>query len=162
MKKVIALMLAAVLLAVFCFTCMAEAAAPAPSPMLTIDITQLVIAIIGVIFSALLAWIIKAVIPPLKCWLDEHTTTEQQTRAWTMIKWLVEAAEQTIIGYAKGSERLDWVISELKARGLEADRALIEAAVKEMNDKAREDIKKAIEPTATECESCKISFDDGK
>lgn len=162
MKKIIALMLAAVLLAVFCFTCMAEAAESAPSPMLTIDITQLVIAIIGVIISALLAWIVKAVIPPLKGWLDEHATTEQQTRAWTMIKWLVEAAEQTIIGYAKGSERLDWVISELKARGLEADRALIEAAVKEMKDKAREDIKNAVEPTDHECESCKISFDDGK
>ena len=61
-----------------------------------------------------------------------------------MIKWLVEAAEQTIVGYSKGSERLDWVISELKARGLEVDRALVEAAVKEMKDKAKQDINNAI------------------
>lgn len=142
MKKFLAIMLTAMLLTVFLFSCLAETAAP--GPMFTVDVTQLVISIIGVIFSALLAWIIKAVIPPVKTWLIEHTTTEQQTRAWTMIKWLVEAAEQTITGYAKGSERLDWVISELKARGLEVDRALVEAAVKEMNDKAKADIDLAI------------------
>lgn len=142
MKKFLAIMLTAMLLTVFLFSCLAETAAP--GPMFTVDVTQLVISIIGVIFSTLLAWIIKAVIPPVKTWLIEHTTTEQQTRAWTMIKWLVEAAEQTITGYAKGSERLDWVISELKARGLEVDRALVEAAVKEMNDKAKADIDLAI------------------
>ena len=156
MKKILFVLLAALLLAVFCFSCLAETAAPAP--MFTINVTQLVIAIIGVIFSALLAWIVRAVIPPLKRWLDEHTTTEQQTRAWTMIKWLVEAAEQTITGYAKGSERLDWVISELKARGLEVDRALVEAAVKEMNDKAKADIDLAIkgDSSCTEKDYCEI------
>ena len=158
MKKYFAVLLAAVLLAVFCFTCMAETAAPAP--MFTINVTQLVTAIIGVVFSALLAWIVKAVIPPLKGWLDEHTTTEQQTRAWTMIKWLVEAAEQTITGYAKGSEKLEWVIKELKARGIEVDRALVEAAVKEMNDKAKADIDLAIKGDGGDCEDCKIRFDD--
>ena len=142
MKKFFALMLAAMLLVVFCCSCIAETAAPVP--MFTINVTQLIIAIIGVVFSALLAWIVKAVIPPLKCWLDEHTTTEQQTRAWTMIKWLVEAAEQTITGYAKGSERLNWVIAELKARGIEVDRAMVEAAVKEMKDNAKQDIDGAI------------------
>ena len=144
MKKFLAVVLAAMMLAVFCLSCMAETAVEPTTPMFTINVTQLVIAIIGVIFSALLAWIVKAVIPPLKRWLDEHTTTEQQTRAWTMIKWLVEAAEQTITGYAKGSERLDWVISELKSRGIVVDLALVEAAVKEMNDKARKDIDDAI------------------
>ena len=142
MKKFLAIMLAAMLLTVFLFSCLAETAAP--GPMFTVDVTQLVISIIGVIFSALLAWIIKAIIPPVQTWLIEHTTTEQQTRAWTMIKWLVEAAEQTITGYAKGSERLDWVISELKRRGIEVDRALVEAAVKEMKDKAGKDINDAI------------------
>ena len=46
--------------------------------------------------------------------------------------------------YAKGSERLDWVISELMRRGIEVDRALVEAAVKEMKDKAGKDINDAI------------------
>ena len=161
MKKFFSLLLVAMLLVVLCAGCIAETAVEPPAVMFTVNITQLLIAIIGVIFSALLAWIVKAVIPPLKRWLDEHTTTEQQTRAWTMIKWLVEAAEQTITGYAKGSKRLDWVISELKKRGMEVDRAMIEAAVKEMKDKAREDIAKAI-TSDDECEACKISFDDGK
>lgn len=142
MKKFLAIMLTAMLLTVFLFSCLAETAAP--GPMFTVDVTQLVISIIGVIFSALLAWIIKAVIPPVKTWLIEHTTTEQQTRAWTMIKWLVEAAEQTITGYAKGSERLEWVLKELEARGIKVDRALVEAAVKEMNDNAKTQIDEAI------------------
>lgn len=142
MKKFLAIMLTAMLLTVFLFSCLAETAAP--GPMFTVDVTQLVISIIGVIFSALLAWIIKAVIPPVKTWLIEHTTTEQQTRAWTMIKWLVEAAEQTIVGAAKGSERLEWVLEELKARGIKVDRALVEAAVKEMNDSAKAQIDEAI------------------
>ena len=75
-----------------------------------------------------------------------------------MIKWLVEAAEQTITGYAKGSERLDWVISELKARGIEADLALVEAAVKEMKDKARQDIDNAIksDPSCTTKDYCEL------
>lgn len=143
MKKILTVLLAAMLMAVFCLSCMAEVAAE-PAPMFTVNVTQLVIAVMAVVFNVLLAWIIKAIIPPVKTWLDEHTTTEQQTRAWTMIKWLVEAAEQMITGYAKGSERLDWVISELKARGIEVDRALVEAAVKEMKDKAKQDINNAI------------------
>ena len=157
MKKFLSLILAAILLAVFCLSCMAETAAE-PTPMFTVNVTQLVIAVLAVVFNVMLAWIIKAIIPPVKTWLDEHTTTEQQTRAWTMIKWLVEAAEQTITGYAKGSERLDWVISELKARGIEVDRALVEAAVKEMNDKAKADIDLAIkgDPSCTEKDYCEI------
>lgn len=143
MKKLFSVLLAAMLL-IALTAGIAETAAEPSAAMFTINVTQLLIAIIGVVFSALLAWIVRAVIPPLKGWLDEHTTTEQQTRAWTMIKWLVEAAEQTITGYAKGSERLDWVISELKRRGIEVDRALVEAAVKEMKDKAGKDINYAI------------------
>lgn len=143
MKKLLSVLLAAMLL-IALTAGIAETAAEPPAPMFTINVTQLLIAIIGVVFSALLAWIVRAVIPPLKGWLDEHTTTEQQTRAWTMIKWLVEAAEQTITGYTKGSERMDWVISELKRRGIEVDRALVEAAVKEMKDKAGKEINDAI------------------
>lgn len=156
MKKILFVLLAALLLAVFCFSCLAETAAPAP--MFTVNVTQLVIAVLAVVFNVMLAWIIKAIIPPVRKWLDEHTTTEQQTRAWTMIKWLVEAAEQTITGYAKGSERLDWVISELNARGIEVDRALVEAAVKEMKDKARQDIDNAIKgnPSCTVKDYCEL------
>jgi len=157
MKKFLSILLCAMMLAVFCLSCIAETTAEPPTPMFTINVTQLVIAIIGVVFSAILAWIVRAVIPPLKRWLDEHTTTEQQTRAWIMIKWLVEAAEQTITGYAKGSERLAWVIAELNARGIEVDRALVEAAVKEMNDKAKQEISGAIKgETACTKDYCEL------
>lgn len=161
MKKKLAVLMASILIFIFCTACIAEAAAMPPSPMFTINVTQLVIAIIGVVFSALLAWIVRAVIPPLKRWLDEHATTEQQARAWTMIKWLVEAAEQTITGYAMGKERMKWVLAELKYRGIEADPALIEAAVKEMKDNAYKQIWQAIKDDEN-CEACKIRFDDGK
>jgi len=157
MKKLLSVLLAAMLL-IALTAGIAETAAEPTAPMFTINVTQLLIAIIGVVFSALLTWIVRAVIPPLKGWLDEHTTTEQQTRAWTMIKWLVEAAEQTITGYAKGSEKLEWVIKELNARGIEVDRALVEAAVKEMNDKAKADIDLAIkgEPSYPGKDYCDI------
>ena len=56
MKKMIYVLLAALLLVVFCFSAMAETAAT--SPMFTVNVTQLVIAIIGVVFSALLTWIL--------------------------------------------------------------------------------------------------------
>lgn len=164
MKKFIAFMLVAMLLVVFCCSCLAETAAMPTAPMFTVNVTQLVIAVMGVIFNVLLAWLIKAVIPPLKNWLKEHTTTEMQTRAWTMIKWLVEAAEQTITGSAMGKERLEWVLAELRARGIEADMTMIEAAVKEMKDNAYKEIKHVIETddAAKECIDCVVSLDDGK
>ena len=143
MKKLFSVMLAAMLLIALTVG-IAETAAEPPAAMFTINVTQLLIAIIGIIFNALLVWLVKTVIPPLKRWLKIHTTNEQQARVWTMIKWLVEAAEQTITGYAMGQKRLEWVQAQLKARGIEVDLVLIEAAVKEMKDKAGKDINDAI------------------
>lgn len=161
MKKYVAAIVALALLVVFCTGCLAEATTLPTAPMFSVNITQLVIAVMGVVFNVLFLWLIKAVIPPLKSWLRAHTTTENQQRAWTMIKWLVEAAEQTITGYAKGSERLQWVKAELKARGIDADLALIEAAVKEMKDNAYKEIKQVVETDIDDdCEACKIRFDD--
>ena len=111
---------------------------------ITINITQLVIAVMAILFNLLLALILKSIIPPVKKWLDAHTTSEQQNRVWTVTKWLVEAAEQTITGYAKGKDRLQWVLDQLSERGIIADMNLIEAAVKEMNDKAAIEIHRAI------------------
>lgn len=73
-----------------------------------------------------------------------------------MIKWLVEAAEQTITGYAMGQKRLEWVQAQLKARGIEADLVLIEAAVKEMKDNAYKEIRHTIDTDVS------VSMDDGK
>ena len=145
MKKLFSVLLAAMLLIVLTATCLAETAAEPPAPMFTVNVTQMVIAIMGVIFNVLLAWLLKAVIPPLKSWLNIHTTAETQQRAWTMIKWLVEAAEQTITGSAMGRKRLEWVQAQLKARGIQVDLALIEAAVKEMKDNAYMEIKQVVD-----------------
>lgn len=143
MKKLFSVLLAAMLL-IALTAGIAETATEPSAPMFTVNVTQLLIAIIGIIFNALLVWLVKTVIPPLKEWLKIHTTNEQQTRVWTMIKWLVEAAEQIITGYAMGQKRLEWVQAQLKARGIEVDRALVEAAVKEMKDKAGKEINDAI------------------
>ena len=145
MKKYLVILMAIVLVFTLCSPiCLADPVAEAPAPMFTVNVTQLIIAVMAVIFNALLAWIIKALIPPVRRWLDEHTTSQQQYRVWTIIKWVVEAAEQTIVGYAKGPERMEWVISELRARGIEVDRPLIEAAVNEMKNSAAAQLKEAI------------------
>lgn len=66
MKKLLSVLLAAVLLIVLTAACIAETAAEPPAPMFTVNVTQLLIAIIGIIFNALLVWLVKTVIPPLK------------------------------------------------------------------------------------------------
>lgn len=157
MKKYLSVLLAAMLLIALTAACLAETAAEPPAPMFTVNVTQMVVAIMGVIFNILLAWLLKAVIPPLKSWLTIHTTAETQQRTWTMIKWLVEAAEQTITGSAMGRKRLEWVQAQLKARGIQVDLALIEAAVREMKDNAYKEIRHVIQP-----ETDAASLDDGK
>ena len=78
------------------------------------------------------------VIPPLKEWLSAKTTTEQRGLMYTFVKELVAAAEQTIVGAGLGSEKMQYVIDGLKAKGITVDIDMIEAAVKEMNDAAEE------------------------
>lgn len=135
MKKIIAILLALMLLAVFCVTCLAEAAAEPVAPTAPlIDLTGLVVSIVIFVGEMLLAWLLKAIIPPAKKWLDSHTTTNQQTVMWNVVKRLVEAAEQIITGEGKGDEKLAWVEAGLRQHGYTIDRYLIEAAVKEMND----------------------------
>jgi hypothetical protein len=137
MKKILSLILALMLLSVFCFTCLAETAAePATPAVPMIDLTGLVVSIVILIGEALLAWLLKAIIPPAKKWLDSHTTKNQQTVIWNVVKRLVEAAEQIITGEGKGDEKLAWVEAQLRHYGYDFDRYAVEAAVKEMNDRS--------------------------
>lgn len=137
MKKIFAFLLAMMLLTVFCFTCLAETpAAPAQPTAPLVDLTSLVVAIVVLIFEGLMAWLLHAIIPPAKKWLDSHTSKNQQTVIWNVVKRMVEAAEQIIIGEGKGDEKLAWVEAQLRQRGYNIDRYAIEAAVKEMNDKS--------------------------
>lgn len=136
MKKILAVILALILVFSVCAVAMAEeVVAPIVEQAPMIDLTQIVTSIIGLIVSFLLAWFIKAVIPPLKKWLEAKTTAEQRTMLYQVVQNLVNAAEQ-LIGRGKGSEKMKYVIAALEERGFEVDLDMIESAVKEMNDKA--------------------------
>ena len=103
-----------------------------------INLTGVIVSLLALLFNALLAWIAKVVVPPLKEWLAAKTTTEQHGLMYTFVKELVAAAEQTIVGAGLGSEKMQYVIDGLKAKGITVDIDMIEAAVKEMNDAAEE------------------------
>lgn len=136
MKKILAVILALILVFSVCAVAMAEeVVTPIVEQAPMIDLTQIVTSIIGLIVSFLLAWFIKAVIPPLKKWLEAKTTAEQRTMLYQVVQNLVNAAEQ-LIGRGKGSEKMKYVIAALEERGFEVDLDMIESAVKEMNDKA--------------------------
>lgn len=144
MKKIFSLMLVLMfmLTVIFAAYAVAEALEPPASPAepaaaaFTVNLTGLIVAILVAFFEFLLAWLLKAVIPPLKQWLDSHTTKNQQQLIWNVVKRLVEAAEQTITGLNKGEQKMAWVKSMLQAHGYSVDTYVIEAAVKEMNDRA--------------------------
>ena len=137
MKKFLAVLLAFMLLTVIlCPAYVAETATEPPaSTAPLIDLTQLILAVVVLIFNFLLAWLLKAVIPPLRKWLETHTSAEQQTLIWNVIMRLVEAAEQTITESGAGARKMAYVQAGLREHGFTVNPALIEAAVKEMNDK---------------------------
>ena len=90
---------------------------------MSIDLTPIIQAVI-----ALLAALVTYKLVP---WIKARTSAEQQAMLGAMVRTLVYAAEQ-IYGAGRGAEKLDYVIGELRARGFDADRAAIEAAVREM------------------------------
>lgn len=120
---------------VFCACGFAETAdaVPQSAPAVVVDVTQIIISVIGLIFSFVLTWAFRAIVPPAKAWLEARTTAEQRSMIYTLIKQLVYAAEQRI-GSGYGDAKREFVCSELRNRGIEVDFDLIEAAVKEMND----------------------------
>ncbi len=87
-----------------------------------IDLTNIINAII-----ALIAAIITYKVIP---WIKAKTTNEQQAMLRPAVKTLVFAAEQTY-GAGHGSEKLDFVIEQLRIKGYTVDRLEIEAAVGE-------------------------------
>ena len=135
-KKLLVALLIVVITISFATVAIAESAAT--SPGLQINLTGVIVSLLALLFNALLAWIAKVVVPPLKEWLAAKTTTEQRGLMYTFVKELVAAAEQTIVGAGLGSEKMQYVIDGLKAKGITVDIDMIEAAVKEMNDAAEE------------------------
>lgn len=140
MMKFLAFLLAFFLVLILIFSvCSVTVAEEVVTPIVEqapmIDLTQIIVSVIGLVFSFLLAWLAKAVLPPLKKWLDAKTTAEQRSLLYQVVEATVNAAEQ-VIGRGKGSEKLQYVVDALEAKGFEVDLDMIEAAVKQMNDKA--------------------------
>ena len=89
-------------------------------PQVNIDITQIIIALIG-----LLASLITYRLVP---WIKANTTAKQRENINTMVRIAVFAAEQ-LYGSKSGQEKLKYVEDWLLARGIKVDRADIEACV---------------------------------
>lgn len=153
MKKILAVFLALILaFSVYIVAMAEEVVVPVAEQVPMIDLTEIILSIVSLIFSFLLAWFIKAVIPPLKKWLEAKTTAEQRTLLYQVIQNLVNAAEQ-LIGRGKGSEKMAYVIDALEKKGIEVDLDMIESAVKEMNDKAMEQALTAMNVKSSDKES---------
>lgn len=137
MKKIISILLAVALLlcGAFFTYALAEAAEGGEKTAPLVDLTGVVVAVAVALFDFLLAWIARVIVPPIKEWLGTHTTEKQRGLLWDAVKQFVAAAEQTIKGPCRGRERFEHVVAELEERGLTVDVDMIEAAVKEMNDK---------------------------
>lgn len=131
MKKFFAVILCLVMAIMMPAAALAEETAPA----VTVDLTGVIVAAVVLVFDMILGWVAKAYLPSLKAWLDERTTGEQQKRIYELVEKLVLAAEQ-MIGAGMGTKKMKYVINELRRRGINVDVEMIEAAVKEMNDKA--------------------------
>jgi len=125
---------------------MAESAGSAGSAQPVVDLTGVIVSLGVLVFDLILGWAAKNVLPVACAWLKERTTESQRKMIYELTGKLVEAAEQ-LMGVGKGSEKLQYVMDGLKARGIEVDVDLIEAAVREMNGKALEEVGKALGST---------------
>lgn len=106
---------------------------------MNIDLTPIIRAIL-----ALLAAIVTYKVIP---WIKARTTNEQQTLLKAVTKSFVFAAEQ-LYGAGRGSEKLDYVVRSLEEQGYTADRAMIEATIKEYTELLHSP--KVSEPAAAE------------
>lgn len=82
------------------------------------------------IFEALIALLAAIVTYKVVPWVKARTTNEQQAMLKATIKTLVFAAEQ-LYGAGEGEAKLDYVIAQLNEKGFTAERAEIEATIKE-------------------------------
>ena len=103
--------------------------AQAPAP--TIDVTDIVTALLG-----LLASIVTAYLAP---WLKAKLGAARYENALSVTNTLVNAAEQIFKGAGRGQEKLDYVKKELNKRGITYDEAKLEAAVFNLRDVVFED-----------------------
>lgn len=114
-----------------------------------VDLTETFVAALMLVFDILLAWAARSLLPVVREWIMGRTTEGQRKLLYELTENLVAAAEQ-IMGRGKGSEKLQYVLQGLQKRGMTADMDLIEAAVKEMNDKALRQAQLALDITEEE------------
>lgn len=153
MKKLFAMVMVIVMLLVWvsCWTLAEEGGAAAPAPV--VDLTGLLIALLLAAFEFLMARFARVLIPPAKKWLEAHTTEKERGLLWNAVCELVEAAEQIIRGPALGERRMAYVQAGLRQRGLTVDTDMIEAAVKQMNDRMMLAMGDVFSTTTTETET---------
>lgn len=134
MKKFLAILLvfALVLCSALLVYAMAEAPEVEPAPIPLVNLTGVVVALVLLIGDFLLAWIAKVIVPPIRRWIESHTTKEQRGLMWDAVCELVDAAEQTIRGPARGPEKFAYVNEMMRQRGFTVDKSMIEAALKRM------------------------------
>lgn len=99
-------------------------------PATTIDLTQIIVAIIGLL-SALITY---RLIP----WIKANTTVKQQVMIKSAVQIAVFAAEQ-LYGSGHGAEKFEYAMQWLRDRNYDADKAEIEAAVYELLNKDKQE-----------------------
>ena len=125
MKKLFSRVLMLALLAALCLA-LPALAETAQTPVATIDVTDIVTALLG-----LLASIVTAYLAP---WLKAKLGAARYENARSVTNTLVNAAEQIFKGAGRGQEKLDYVKKELNKRGITYDEAKLEAAVFKLRD----------------------------
>ncbi len=125
MKKLFSRVLMLALLAALCLA-LPALAETAQTPVATIDVTDIVTALLG-----LLASIVTAYLAP---WLKAKLGAARYENALSVTNTLVNAAEQIFKGAGRGQEKLDYVKKELNKRGITYDEAKLEAAVFKLRD----------------------------
>lgn len=123
MKKIYMMLLTALCLCLVTLPALAETA---QTPVATIDVTDIVTALLG-----LLASIVTAYLAP---WLKAKLGAARYENALSVTNTLVNAAEQIFKGAGRGQEKLEYVRSELQKRGITYDQAKLEAAVFKLGD----------------------------
>ena len=123
MKKIYMMLLTVLCLCLVALPALAETA---QTPAATIDVTEFVTALLG-----LLASIVTAYLAP---WLKAKLGAARYENALSVTNTLVNAAEQIFKGAGRGQEKLEYVRSELQKRGITYDQAKLEAAVFKLGD----------------------------
>lgn len=120
---------------VLCFlmtmTVVAYAEAVDAQPGFSIDLTQIIVAVIALLSSLITAKLIP--------WIQANTNEKQQMILQAAVMTAVYAAEQ-IYGAGGGEEKLNYVKSQLRKKGYTVDIDEIEAAVLELTSMQNMDV----------------------